>query len=120
MEKSLVEVNEKGIFYRIKDFFINLFRKKEENIIVEEKVVTITEKNKKSLIEEISGKNGEELAILELQKRYKMGEIKEKDMTREQINTLCNLYDEQNEKLKKEIEYKEKKILEYRNSLKVS
>ena len=120
MEKSLTEINEKGIFHKIKSFFKNLFKSKEETPIIEEKVVPITEKQNKSLVEEISGKNAEELDLLELQKKYKAGEIKEEEMTKEQVDALCDLYDKQNEQLRNEIEYKEKKILEYRKKLKTS
>jgi len=121
MEKSLTKISEKGIFYKIKSFFVRLFKKKEETVIIEEKQVSIPEKQqKKSLIEEIAGKSSEELAILDLQKKYKAGEIKEEEMTKEQVDALCDLYDKQNEQLQREIEYKEKKLLEYKKDLKVS
>lgn len=121
MEKSLTKINENNIFYKIKSFFVNLFKKKENTIVTENNVTSIKEKTEtKSLIEEISGKNSEELALVELQKKYKNGEILEDEMTKEQVDALCDLYDIQNEKLRSEIEYKEKKILEYRNSKKVS
>ena len=43
-------------------------------------------------------------------KRFNSKEIKEEEMTKEQVDALYDLYEKQNEQLRREIEYKEKKI----------
>ena len=94
-EKSLVKVNENGIFYKIKQFFKNLFHKKEVvNTYIDE-----------------------ETLLLMLQKKYRSGEIKEEEMTDEQIKSLCALYDKQIAKLKKSNKLRKQKILKYRNNM---
>ena len=52
-----------------------------------------------------------EYEILKLQKKYRNGEISEKDLTKTQIKALCNLYDKQIEELKKYNELRKKRIL---------
>lgn len=48
--------------------------------------------------------------LLELQKRYRAGEIKEEEMTEEQVDELEKLYDEQIDLLEKMIELDKIKI----------
>ena len=59
----------------------------------------------------------EETKLLKLQKQYRSGEIKEEDLTEEQVNSLCLLYDNQIARLKKSNEIRKKKILDYRRKL---
>ena len=121
-EKSLVQVNENSIFYKIKKFFRNLFHKDtefESNDVVEENISNnIENKSKKSaFIESIKNIEDEEAKLLKLQKQYCSREIKEEELTKEQVNSLCNLYDKQIANLKKSNEMKKQKILEYRKRL---
>lgn len=46
----------------------------------------------------------ERIRILDLQKRFKSGEISEEEIEYEDYEKLLELYDEQNQKLKDEIE----------------
>ena len=120
-EKSLVQVNENSIFYKIKKFFRNLFHKDiefESNVIVEENISNnIENETKKSaFIESIKNIEDEETKLLKLQKQYRSGEIKEEELTQEQVNSLCALYDKQIANLKKSNEMR-KKLLEYRRKL---
>ena len=118
-EKSLVKVNENSIFYKIKFFFRNLFHKdtKFENGIVEEPK-NISQKNGKiDFIENIRNIENEETRLLKLQKQYRNGEIKEYDMTEEQISSLTALYDKQIANLKKSNELRKQKLLEYRRKM---
>ena len=89
-EKSLVEVNENSIFYKIKTFFKNLFHKGNNiNIIQETRDITIENESKKNaFMEEIRKVEDEETKLLKLQKQYRSGEIKEEDLTEEQIKWL--------------------------------
>ena len=120
-EKSLIAINENSIFYKIKKFFKNLFSKnKDVNIDYSSvKVPTmINDENKKnSFMEEIKNIETEETKLLKLQKQYRNGEIKEEDLTEEQVSSLCKLYDTQIANLKKSNEIRKQKLAEYRRRL---
>ena len=120
-EKSLVQVNENSIFYKIKKFFRNLFHKDtefESNVVEENISNNIEDETKKStFIESIKNIEDEETKLLKLQKQYRSGEIKEEELTQEQVNSLCNLYDKQIANLKKSNEMRKQKLLEYRGKL---
>ena len=122
-EKSLVQVNENSIFYKIKSFFRNLFRRNkfvsEVNAIENntENIATERENTKNSFMEAIRNIEDEETKLLKLQKQYDNGEIKEEDLTQEQYISLCNLYDKQIVDLRKSNEIREQKLLEYRRKL---
>ena len=117
-EKSLVQINENSIFYKIKRFFRNLFHK-EEIIIntppVEEKVEV--DNKKSAFIESIKIIEDEETKLVKLQKKYRSGEIKEDKLTKNQIISLCYLYDKKIEKLRKSNEIRKKRLAEYRKRL---
>ena len=124
-EKSLVQVNEKSIFYKIKSFFRNLFSKNikiEENIVSDENTNNNTkiEEKKSKFLESIKNIENEETILLKLQKQYRNGEIKEEDLTEEQKKSLNDLYDKQIANLKKSNEFRKNKILQYRKTLKDS
>ena len=121
-EKSLVQVNKNSIFYKIKSFFRNLFHKNteiESSLNVEEDISSNVEIENKRLefIEDIKNIEDEETKLLKLQKQYRSGEIKEEELSEEQINSLCKLYDRQIANLKKSNEIKKKKLLEYRRKI---
>lgn len=121
-EKSLVQINENSIFYKIKRFFKNLFHKNEiiDSFTVDNEITNTTtaNENKKNLfMEEIRNVENEETKLLKLQKQYRSGEIKEEDLTEEQVNSLCTLYDNQIARLKKSNEIRKQKILDYRRKL---
>ena len=120
-EKSLVRVNENSIFYKIKSFFRNLFHKNtkiEENIVNEENINNnIIEEKKSEFLKSIKNIENEETILLKLQKQYRSGEIKEEELTEEQVNSLCTLYDKQIENLRKSNENRKQKLLEYRRKL---
>jgi hypothetical protein len=118
-EKSLVQVNRNGIFNKIKMFFKNLFSK---NNVIDNNCYTIEdEKNneniKKSFMESIRNIEDEETKLLKLQKQYRNGEIKEEELTEEQVNSLCALYDKQIANLRKSNQIRKQKLLEYRRKL---
>lgn len=118
--KALVNINEQGLFYKIKKFFKNIFGVKEEqnystNYVVEEERQPI--ETKKSFSETIKIVEDEETKLLQLQKKYRSGEIKESELSEEQIKSLCNLYDRQIENLEKSNQKRKEKILLYRRKL---
>ena len=118
-EKSLVQVNRNEIFNKIKMFFKNLFSK---NNVIDNNCYTIEdEKNneniKKSFMESIRNIEDEEIKLLKLQKQYRNGEIKEEELTEEQVNSLCALYDKQITNLRKSNQIRKQKLLKYRRKL---
>ena len=111
-EKNLIEKEEKiNLFGKIKKFFKKLFSKKQVEAIEEES----TEKeNNHDFRDYIKMTEDEETKLLDLQNRYRRGEIAENDLTDEQIDALCDLYDKQIEELKNSIRIKEEKITEHK------
>lgn len=60
----------------------------------------------------------DETRLLKLQKSYESGEVKEEDLTEEQVETLLELYQDQIDGLKMSNERRKKKLLEYRENMK--
>ena len=119
-EKPLVKINENSIFYKIKRFFKNLLSKKKDadNYIVEEKTVIKQDEDKRNqFMEQIRKIEDEETILLKLQNQYRSGEVKEEDLTDEQVSSLCKLYDKQIANLKKSNEIRKQKLLEHRRKL---
>lgn len=120
-DKSLVQVNENSIFYKIKQFFRSLFYRTNSNVesinVTETTTINNQESNKSSFMEEIRNIENEETKLLKLQKQYRSGEIKEEELTEEKVNSLCALYDKQIENLRKSNENRKQKLLEYRRKL---
>ena len=110
-EKNLVEKKE-SVFSKVKNFFKGLFNKKAKGDIDREINSEKENSNFKENIKIVQEEESEEKKILELQKRYRRGEIAQSDLTEEQIEALGNLYDKQIAALKKVIEEKEKQIAE--------
>lgn len=108
-EKSLIKVNENNIFVKIRNFF----RKNKKNETVTEsldKTLTTARIQREYFKESIKNIEDERTKLLKLQKQYRGGEIKEKDLTPTQIKLLCDLYDEQIATLKKSIQYRKQRI----------
>lgn len=121
-EKSLVQVNENSIFYRIKSFFRNLFHRKQvvnEVNVIKNNIKEPTEKEnaKSSFMKEIRKIEDEETKLLKLQKKYRSGEIKGEELSEKQILALGKLYDKQIAELRKYNEREKQKLLEYRRKL---
>ena len=76
-----------------------------------DKKVKVTKK------EQIRNIEDEETLILKLQKQYRNGEIKEEELSEEQVKSLCDLYDKQIANLRKSNEMRKQKLLEYRRKL---
>ena len=107
-EKSLIKINENSIFYRLKMFFTRFFKfNVKENIENVgrikniEKIKNIREDSKNAFLESINNTENEETKLLKLQKQYRNGEIKEEELSKEQVDMLCALYDKQISQLRK-------------------
>lgn len=109
-EESLTNVNKKGLMYKIKNFFqkISGNKNKEKNI---NEVQVVETANFKESIKNIKN---DETELLELQKRFRNGQIKEGELSQEQIDKLCELYDMQIRNLKISIEMRKNRLAEYR------
>ena len=120
-DKSLVKVNVNSIFYKIKHFFKSIFSKNKSATSTEACNIQSEKENKRySFIEEIKKIEDENTILLKLQTKYRNGEIKEEDLTQEQINSLCSLYDKQISDLKKLNEIRKQKLLEYRKNKQIN
>lgn len=113
-EKSLVEVKNKSIFDKIKSFFKNIFS---SNSNMEEQVIDKEENHKDEFLDRIKDIENDETALLKLQKMYRSGKIKEEDLTKEQVESLCNLYDNQISRLRKSNEIRKQRLKEYRRKI---
>lgn len=113
-EKKLTKRNKNSIVYKIKKFFMKLFNKKDvvaENI---EEQQESTRKNNSAFKDNMKVEELNDNKVLELQQKYRNGIVSVKELTNEEIDKLCDLYDEQIEKLKKEIKAKSGAIEEYK------
>ncbi len=121
-EKQLIEVNKKSIFYKIKMFFTNLFKKKEKDSNIENRIINVVsnDRQKDNFVNLVKKVEDKETKLLKLQKQYRNGEIKEEDMTSKQVKALCNLYDKQIEELKNSNAIRKQKLLEYRKNMKTA
>lgn len=106
-EKSLSNVRETGIFNKIKAFFKRWF-------VGEEKQETVIINKEQDFKEELKNVENEETKLVELQKKYRAGEIAAEELTMEQIDALCNLYDKQILDIEKSIENKKVKLANYK------
>ncbi len=111
-EKHLINVNKKGIFNKIKIFLMKLFRKSKKDLKGDSSKIDKNTK-KESFVNSIKIEESEEKELLRLQEQYRKGKIKEEDLSKEQIDKLCDLYDRQIENLQKEINIRKQEILEY-------
>lgn len=117
--KSLIKVNENSIFFKIKKLLNKIFGQKKDryNIIKESDYNLENDIKKEQFRKYITNIENEETRLIELQQKYRNGEIKEEQLTKIQIKSLCDLYDKQIEKLQKSNEIRKQRILQYRRKL---
>lgn len=109
-ENNLVEKNENNLLDKIKKFFNNLFNKKRNDVGEQEKTVESKENNE--FKENIKIAENSEEELLELQRKFQDGEIVEGELTNEQIDALCELYDRQIAEIQKNIDIVKQRIEE--------
>ena len=106
---------------KINKFFKKLFGRNEyiqENVESKKEFNKIEKSKFKESIE--VKEDEEELKIIKLQKEYKVGNIREEDMTDEEHEKLIDLYKRQNKDLKEKIETKKYKIRKKLDNLNAS
>lgn len=114
-ENSLIQINRKSIFYKIRMFIINKFKHK--NTIPEEPQIERIEddisnnKQREIFMQSIRNVENDETKLLNLQKQFENYEIKEEDLSQKQIEKLLNLYNKQIEDLEKTNNYRKEKIM---------
>jgi len=115
-EKSLVQINKNSIFYKIKRFLKKIFNGNNmisDNYTTAEKTKSLEEDKREAFLKNIKNIETEETILLKLQKQYRSGEIKEEELSEEQVNSLCNLYDIQITNLRKSNEIRKQKLLNH-------
>ena len=122
-DKFLIETHSNSIFYKMKCFFKHLFSiSNTYNSAIEvqqdNNIIKNTENN--SFMERIQKTDDETTILIKLQEQHLNGEIKSEDLSSEQINLLCGLYDKQIADLKKSNAIKKQKVLEYKKQLKLN
>lgn len=101
MEKELIET--KGLFYKIKSFFSKIFAKNKNTFInVKEEKSSSVEADFKEKI--VIKKDEEKERLLQLQEKFRRGELQQNDLSEEDIQKLADLYDEQIKEIEGKIE----------------
>lgn len=111
-KETLLIINSNSIWDKMKMFFKKLFFKNKKitkKDRVKETEIPNTNDNQNSILKDIKIKENKEL--LYLQNQFKMGKIKEKDLSIEERIGLEKLYKQQIYDLKKSIENYKNKIL---------
>ena len=118
-EKSLVPINEGSIINKIRRFFRNLFKSKNE--IIQSQLSNINydvkDTKKNAFTESLRNIEDEETRLLHLQRQYDTGNIKADDLLDNQVKELIKLYKKQISELRKSNEAKKLKLLQYKKSL---
>lgn len=122
-DNMLINVNNSNIFYKFKNFLYHFFHKEDMNfnILLDNSVVdNINNDTSNTFLESIKNIENDETKLLKLQNQYRNGEIKEENLTEEQINSLCSLYDRQIESLRRSNEARKQKLYQYKKYLKTN
>lgn len=119
-EKSLIAVNENSLFYKIKSFFLKLFRGKKNalngfSIIPVEKNEIQSDKRKDDFIESIRNVENEQTKLLKLQEQFDNRKIEKSQLSKEQIANLTALYKKQINDLEQSNERRINKIRQNKN-----
>ena len=119
-EKSLIAVNENSLFYKIKSFFLKLFRGKKNalngfSIIPVEKNEIQSDKRKDYFIESIRNVENEQTKLLKLQEQFDNRKIEKSQLSKEQIADLTALYKKQINDLEQSNERRINKIRQNKN-----
>ncbi len=116
MKNNELIIYKKSIFRKISDFFKKIFSKKE--VLQNEDIIVNNEKND-SFIKNIQIKeNKEELRLLQLKQQYENGEIDEEDISDEDIDKLCKLYEKETDELNADTERRKNNIAQMLKELK--
>ena len=119
-DKSLIESDSrkingssfKNFIEKVKAFF----KKKRQEVDENQHENNDIQEKKNVFMDSLKVEESEETKLLKLQKKYRSGEIKEEDLSEEQIAKMIKLYDEQIKNKEKEIEIKKARIAKLKAS----
>ena len=118
MKNNELIIYKKSIFRKISDFFKKIFSKKE--VVQNEDIIVNNNKND-SFIKNIRIKeNKEELRLLQLKQQYENGEIDEEDMSDEDVDKLCQLYEKETDELNADTERRKNHSAQMLKELKIA
>ena len=118
MKNNELIIYKKNIFRKICDFFKKIFSKKE--VLQNEDIIVNNEKNDSFIKSTQIKENKEELRLLQLKQQYEQGEIGEEDLSAEEIDKLCELYEKETEELNADTERRKYHIAQMLKELKNS
>ena len=87
-EKKLMKKNENSIISKIKRFFTKLFNKQDEVVEVGEEQQDYAQKNNSAFKDNMKVEELTEERVLELQQKYRNGDVSLKELTNEDIEIL--------------------------------
>lgn len=118
MNKNKLIAYKKSIFNNIIDFFKNIFSRKQAS---QNEDFTLIDDKDNSFIQNIQvTENKEELRLLQLKQQYENGEIFEEDMSDEDIDELCKIYEKETAELNNDTLRRKNHIAEMLKELKNS
>lgn len=118
MKNNKLIIYREGIFNKICNFFKNIFSKKK---VLLDEIVKVNNFNNDSFIQNIKIKeNKEELRLIHLKNQYENEEIDEEDLSEEEIDKLCELYEKETKELNADTERRKNHIAEMLKELKNS
>ena len=116
MKNNELIIYKKNSFRKICDFFKKIFSKKE--VLQNEDIIVNNEKNDSFIKSTQIKENKEELRLLQLKQQYEQGEIDEEDISDEDIDKLCKLYEKETDELNADTERRKNHIVQMLKELK--
>lgn len=118
MKNNKLIIYKNGIFNKICNFLKNIFSKKK---VLSSEIVKVNNYNNDSFIQNIQIKeNKEKSRLIQLKQQYEQGEIGEEDLSAEEIDKLCELYEKETEELNADTERRKYHIAQMLKELKNS
>ena len=107
------------MFEKIKDFFMKIFGIKKQELFIEDvKYESVSDTRKEEFEKNIRvSKNEEEERILKLRKDFESGIILEEDLSKDDFDTLYNLYEREIQSTRESIQNYRDKILVLKNKI---
>lgn len=107
------------MFEKIKDFFMKIFGIKKQELLIEDvKYESVSDTRKEEFEKNIRvSKNEEEERILKLRKDFESGIILEEDLSKDDFDTLYNLYEREIQSTRESIQNYRDKILVLKNKI---
>ena len=115
------EITEEELTQKQIEDLENLYNKQIEELQKSNELRKEKIKNSKygsQFLDKIKAIETDETRLLKLQKSYESGEVKEEDLTDEQVDKLLELYQDQIDGLRISNERRKQKLLEYREKMK--